>query len=280
MARDFAAALLKELPHVDKRVALLSDLAGEAIPDGTPAVWAPLEAARKRVENCGIVNAVSWGRRVTVSVACTSSGAARGRTLSLVVSTGRGAAPTGDAARSTAIDRKDALATAELLNKSGEQSVALSLDTAVSDVEARLSESDSDAIGEDDTAPVAPHAGALTVAVVADPTTGSVETGGPTLVEQALAALEADATVRPLTVTPNEPAGFAPHAALILDDPPGLTSGTKGAHAFTVVISPSGVRARVVASGPICVLPRTIPPARRIRETLVASDSGMKSAYM
>ena len=35
------------------------------------------------------------------------------------------------------------------------------------------------------------------------------------------------------------------------DDPPGVTFDSKGAHAFTVVIVPVGVVARVVASGPI-----------------------------
>src|SRR5438876_8364749 len=62
------------------------------------------------------------------------------------------------------------------------------------------------------------------------------------------------------------------------DEPPGSVVGSFGVHAFTVVIRPSGVVARVVANGPICVLPRTIPPAAVNRRTAVASKGGTKSA--
>src|SRR5882757_3477658 len=51
------------------------------------------------------------------------------------------------------------------------------------------------------------------------------------------------------------------------DEPPGSTLGSAGVHALTVVIRPSGVVARVVASGPIWVLPRTMPPAAVSRRT-------------
>ena len=49
-----------------------------------------------------------------------------------------------------------------------------------------------------------------------------------------------------------------------------------GVQAFTVVTMPSGVVARVVASGPICILPRTMPPAAFRRATAVASKVGTK----
>ena len=62
-----------------------------------------------------------------------------------------------------------------------------------------------------------------------------------------------------------------------VDDPPGYTAGSSGVQALTVVIMPSGVVALVVASGPICVLPRTMPPACKMRVTTVASKVGTKS---
>jgi hypothetical protein len=49
---------------------------------------------------------------------------------------------------------------------------------------------------------------------------------------------------------------------------------------LTVVTSPSGVVARVVASGPICVLPRITAPSRSSRATHVASSSGTKPSKM
>src|SRR5919197_1157683 len=39
------------------------------------------------------------------------------------------------------------------------------------------------------------------------------------------------------------------------EEPPGSVAGFAGVQALTVVIRPSGVVARVVASGPICILP-------------------------
>jgi hypothetical protein len=59
-----------------------------------------------------------------------------------------------------------------------------------------------------------------------------------------------------------------------------LTDGFVGVHAFTVVTIPSGVVARVVASGPICVFPSTMAPAAWSMATVVASNGGAKSAKM
>ena len=75
-----------------------------------------------------------------------------------------------------------------------------------------------------------------------------------------------DVTMRPATAVP-----------VPVDDPPGSTSGSAGAHALTVVIVPLGVVARVVASGPIWVLSSTIAPADSKPATVVASNGGTKS---
>ena len=59
--------------------------------------------------------------------------------------------------------------------------------------------------------------------------------------------------------------------AVPVEEPPGSTRGSVGAQALTVVTTPAGVVARVVASGPIWVLPNTIAPFPVSRATGVAS---------
>jgi hypothetical protein len=81
----------------------------------------------------------------------------------------------------------------------------------------------SDGIEHDDRAPVAPEAASMLIAVVSDVATGSVTTGGATLVEQALHSLESGARLRPLTLLPDEPGDLQPYAAIVLDDPVGLS---------------------------------------------------------
>src|ERR671917_2774952 len=64
------------------------------------------------------------------------------------------------------------------------------------------------------------------------------------------------------------------------DEPPGSYDGVFGVQALTVVTRPSGVVARVVASGPIWVLPRITAPASSSRATHVASSSGTNPSKM
>ena len=74
---------LAGLSHHDKRVVLLSDLAGGALPEGEPALWAPVSELSKSLENCGICWAERHGRWIDARVACTLGAAAGGRSLSL-----------------------------------------------------------------------------------------------------------------------------------------------------------------------------------------------------
>lgn len=80
-----------------------------------------------------------------------------------------------------------------------------------------------DAIAADDSAPVVVEASPGTVAVVADAVDELAVTGGPPVVEQALAALELDIAVRPIPALPDRSEDLAPFAGAILDDPPGFT---------------------------------------------------------
>ena len=223
-AVQLARSALEQLPHVDKRVVLLSDLAGEPIRDGTPEVWAPLEAIRQPMDDCGIVEAVRRGKRITVDVACSSASASREREVQ--VHAGKDSTVEADgAAAGGSGARQGTIASAPLKNRSGVQTIALELDSALTKLEVKLT--GDDALAHDDVAPVARHAAALSIAVVTDPTTGSVKTGGATVIEQALASLGGEAGVRPLTVVPDEQADLDAHAALILDDPPGLAADAR-----------------------------------------------------
>src|SRR5262249_39871566 len=81
----------------------------------------------------------------------------------------------------------------------------------------------SDAIAEDDEAPVVAAGGALPMAVVVDSAATHVATGGPPPIEQALSALELDAQVHPLPSVPEHADELNANAALIIDDVPGFT---------------------------------------------------------
>jgi hypothetical protein len=81
----------------------------------------------------------------------------------------------------------------------------------------------SDAIAADDVAPVVNEATRNAVAVAADPADELVATGGPPIVEQALAALKLQIEAAPVPAVPDRVEDLAADLGLIADDPPGLT---------------------------------------------------------
>lgn len=99
-----AAEVLRELPHVDKRVVLLSDLEGASesaeplrAPEGAQ-LWAPLDALRGEAPNCAVVRADHVGTRVVVRAACSEAraeqaeaGAERPAAVTASSASGRGA---------------------------------------------------------------------------------------------------------------------------------------------------------------------------------------------
>lgn len=220
-AVQLARSSVKALPHVDRKVVLLSDFAGAAIPAGEPAVWAPLAELRKPADDCGIVSAESRGRRVTASVACSSAQAARGRSLELTVGDGEMAKRETDAgADAPKAKAGEVVASAKLDARAGEQTVSLEPSIASVGLDARLS--GKDAIDHDDRAPVSPESQSLGLGVVSDLATASATTGGATVIEQALDALGLEVSVRPLATLPEEAKELGGLAALMLDDPTGL----------------------------------------------------------
>lgn len=220
-AVQLARSSVKQLPHVDRKVVLFSDLAGAELPEGEPPIWAPLDELRKPIDDCGVVSAESRGRRVTVSLACSSAQAARGRSVELVVGSSDAQRRDVDAGSNDQRAKTgEVVASAKLDARPGEQTLSLEPSIASVGLDARLS--GHDAIGKDDLAPVAPETASLGLVVISDPATASATTGGATVVEQALEALALDVSVRPMSMMPDDDKELAGIAALVLDDPAGL----------------------------------------------------------
>ncbi len=213
-ATDLTAAIalghaaLSSLPHNDKRVVLLSDLAGELPTAQSSDVWAAIPELAQKTDDCGVLRAEQSGQRITATVACSTEAAARARTLRLVA--------------------KDPLLKAEarLVVQRGEQTLTLE---AKADAGGAVELSGSDQNPDDDRAEVAPESRALSLAVHVDSEREAVATGGAPVLEQALHALSYGVPVRPLTELPREAAELNDVAALFIDDPPGLTPETRGA---------------------------------------------------
>lgn len=222
-AIQIARSLLKQLPHIDRRVALLSDMAGGAIPAGAPPVWAPLAELRQPIDDCAVISADGRGRRIALTVACSSAKAAQGRSLEIEVGSTEGHAA--DAGK--APSKGDVVASVKLEPRAGEQLLSAEITLAPVGLEARLT--GEDAIETDDLAPVAPLPTAASIGVLADPAISAVTTGGPTVIEQALEALAADVTVRPMTLVPEDSRELSELSVLVLDDPAGLTPEARGA---------------------------------------------------
>ena len=201
-----ARTSIASVPHHDKRVLLLSDLAGAPLADGDPPLWAPVPELAKPLENCAIYAAERHGRRVSVHVACTSPAAAAGRAVNLVGDKGPGAA---------------------LASRAGLQELGLDLDPKLEHPEVELN--GGDALKQDDRTPLAAESAALGVLVSADVSDSGAQTGGPPVLEQAVSALESNALLHPIALLPDDPNEFHNNGLLLVDDPGGITPEARGA---------------------------------------------------
>ncbi len=236
-ALDLARDLLRGLPQSDKRIVLLSDLAdgspGAPPISGTPdiATWVPLEELEAAGEDCGIVRADRSSQKARIRVVCTAaSTAAPGPDPAAAERDGGAAAPAASAAgasaaagRSLEVRAGDAVLGKVALDPAL-RAEELTIDLPSGAPEFLLAVlTGGDAIAEDDRAPIISAGGPLSIAVVVDPATTHVETGGPPPLEQALSALDLDAQIRPLPSVPEHADELAAHAGLIVDDAPGFT---------------------------------------------------------
>lgn len=227
-----ASGLIASLPQVDRRIAVLSDLAdgrpdaaalGESV--GFP-LWIPLPELRGSRADCAVLKADERGRKVRVSIACGPEQSAIGREVLLESAEGKvlGRAPVTSA--------PDAEITFALSDQDPRPDRAML--------------SGSDAIAADDFAPVATNEARGTIAIAADPSDEQVATGGAPIVEQALEALKLDVQLSPIPSVPDRVEDFAADLGIVIDDPPGLTPEQRRALAAFVE---SGAVA-LVALGP------------------------------
>ncbi|MEI9950088.1 MAG: VWA domain-containing protein [Pseudomonadota bacterium] len=206
-AVSLARTSVASVPHHDKRVVLLSDLAGEALSEGQPPLWAPVPELATPLENCAIFGAERRARRIAVHVACTSPAAAAGRAVSLVGDKNGKPVP--------------------LAARAGIQELGLDLDPKLEHPELELN--GGDALKSDDRCPLAAESAALGVLVAADVSNASAETGGPPVLEQAVGALESSAALHPIAILPDDANEYRNNALLLLDDPGGITPEARGA---------------------------------------------------
>lgn len=224
-AVQLARGLVHGLAQRDKRVVVLSDLADGA-PDAPPiqgdaeiALWVPLPELAASGQDCAVTRADRSGNKVWARVVCS------GRELAgAAPSASASAAPATGPARSIEIRAGGkVLVTAPLRASAGHmEEVSLTLPDGAPDL-LRAALTGSDAIAEDDEAPVISAGGALPIGVVVDATATRVATGGAPPIEQALAALQLDAQIHPLPSVPEHEAELRAFAALIVDDAPGFT---------------------------------------------------------
>jgi hypothetical protein len=227
--------LVGELPQIDRRVIVLSDLAdgkSDAPPlgegaDSRASVWVampelvhagPTGAPALPSADCGILAADRVGGRARVRFACSTPAAAAGRSVQIK-------------------DGANVLAGVPLPQTMlGEASVELAGDDA-RELTAVLT--GSDAIAADDSALMVAESGPAALAVVGDRADDAVTTGGVPVVEQALAALHLDLAVRPIPQAPDRREDTVPFAAMIIDDPPGFTPEQR--HALSAFVDRGGV---------------------------------------
>jgi hypothetical protein len=202
-----ARALVSQLPQVDKRVVLLSDLA-DGHPEGAPIgeggevpVWVPLAELPGDAGDCGVTTADRATDRVRIAIACGHGATAAGREITLRAGDkilGRVAAPQG---------------------AGGEARIPVTAD-APFELVVRLE--GVDAIAADDIATVVPEAATPAIAVIADAPEETTATGGAPIVEQALAALGLDVALRPIPAMPDRLVDFEGFVGVIADDPAGF----------------------------------------------------------
>ncbi|MCL2778153.1 MAG: VWA domain-containing protein [Polyangiaceae bacterium] len=230
-----AKTLISDLPQIDRRIVVLSDLADgnpEAAPLGETSdipVWLAMPdlaepAARG---DCGLLSADRARGQVRVRFVCTAPAAAKNREVEIK-------------------DGDKVIASAKLPEATVGEVTAL-VNGAGDDARELVAWlTGSDAVAADDFAPVVAEAGPAAIAAVGDRSSGSVATGGAPVVEQALAALRIDMTVRPIPQVPDRKEDTAAFAAISIDDPPGFTPEER--HALSAFVERGGLL--LIAFGP------------------------------
>lgn len=204
-ALSLADDALARLPQTDKQIVLLSDLATTSpLRKTTQTLTIPLPELAKPFDNCGLLRARRESGQVSVEIACTPGSVRAGRQVELLDRAGK------------------RLASAELV-----ETVDLPIgDDSSGQATVRLTEargSTRDQIPGDDVISVEPKASSFVVGLCADAKRSGLPTSGTTVLRAGLEALEENLAVDPVAVLPDHPAELEGMAALVIDDPPGLT---------------------------------------------------------
>ncbi len=218
-AVKIAGELLATVEHVDKRIVVLSDLAqggpdapALAAPEGVK-LWVPLDELRGPRFDCGVVQADRAGVRLSIRVVCTPGYAAEGEKAGVATE------------RRIEVRVGDRRLVDEKLRIDDATDIVLRLPEPADDgAEGQLvvALTGSDALPDNDTAPVVSIGGQLHAGVVSD-AAARPPTGGPPMVEQAFAAIGLHVQLRPLSAVPDRGEDLRGLSLLILDDVPGLT---------------------------------------------------------
>lgn len=205
-AVDLAENSLRDLPQIDRRIVIFSDLS-QPIPQTGVAHWIPDPELASPVHDCGIVSAIQRGSQVDVDIACSDVKSEPARQLSLTKS------------KPAASKNAESQALVKPI-VGGKTTQTIRFDSVPSDVEwvARLD--GSDANPHNNMAPVFAGTVGTVVATLTDYTTARAATGGPPLVEQALSAFRGDLVLRPWTTLPDDERSYNEVSLLVLDDPP------------------------------------------------------------
>jgi Mg-chelatase subunit ChlD len=199
-ALELAENSLHNLPQVDHRIAVLSDLA-EAVGKPHANLWIPLPQLAVPVQDCGVITANQRTNQVEVVVACASAPGAN-RKISLV----------GASAGAPALSITRQLEPAKAL-----QTIVFSQVPSGQALRAKLDGTDDNSSNDD--APIFAGVSGTVVATLSDYTTARAATGGPPLVEQALSALGSQLILRPWSALPEDEHSYSDVSLLVLDDP-------------------------------------------------------------
>jgi hypothetical protein len=223
-ALSLARSLIDKLPQVDRRVVVLSDLAdgksdGPALGEGFDLpLWVPLDDMKEAAPDCALVSADRDATRVHVHFACSHGGTTAGRNVVAFAK------------------KKDELAHAAMpASATGDVTLTIPSDTP-DDLEVRMT--GSDAIPSDDVAPVLASSGPGAIGAVSDAEGETAATGGAPVLEQALAALKLDLTIRPIPAVPDRAEDLLGFIAVVVDDPPGFTPEQR--HALDTFVGGGG----------------------------------------
>ena len=204
-----ARSALSQLAHADKRVFVLSDITdghdGAQMPNVEGAqVLVPLPELVRSVDDCAILSAHRRGTQASVEVACNR--ASLGEKLAVALLDSKG---TTIVSATPPAFGDHTLVTVDLPRGTLEP------------VKVRIESID--AIAEDNELPLVAAGAPRPIALVVDPTTATLETGGATVVEQALRALHPGDPIKPLATMPDDERELEGVSGLVIDDPPGFT---------------------------------------------------------